>query len=184
MTPEWIEAEIIKWTGKLPSSGSEADALLKRYLHSYSGKICAVKSLSLHQQHGGYGHSLGSETLRNILQRHAPDALASYLKTGEPSIVEFRIPISQLSPMAWENFVSDLLRIWLYSNFNYTRPSDPRWGGIILDHAVLPSWLIRRYSCDDNGKLTSKVYPYEPASSALPTAQTSSPSSSRKVSYE
>ncbi len=160
LTRDWIETEIIRWAGELPKAGSEANDWLQNYLRDYSGKVCAVKSLALHQERGGYCHPSGSETLRTILQKQFPDALARYLQAGEPSIIEFRIPLSQLAPRVWENYVSDLLRIYLKNCCLYPGLGDPREGGIILNQGVAPSWLIQRYSCDEKGQLTGKNYPY------------------------
>ena len=157
----WIEAEIIKWAGILPSSGSPADRLMQNYLRSYSGKVCAVKSLRVHQENGGYGHALGSETLRSILRLHDPKALNRFLQTGEPSIIEFLIPVPALEVRVWQNFVSDMLRIWLSQQFDFVRPgSDPSLGGLVFSRKVPHEWLVRSYLCDDRGKLTGRVCSY------------------------
>jgi hypothetical protein len=156
---EWVERQIVKWAGELPTAGSEADRLLQDYLSQHTGKVWAAKSLLFHQNRGGYCHAIKSETLHNVLRSQSPVALARYLETGEPSIIEFRIPTTQLTPKVWENFVSDLLRIWLKNHCQYPGRGDPREGGIVLDRVVSPSWLIQRHCCDENGKLTGIRYP-------------------------
>ena len=160
LTRDWITSEVRKWAGNLPSPNSPAGMLLQDYLRGYSGKVCAVKSLSAHQENGGYGHALGSETLRNIIERHCPSALERILQIGEPSIIEFAIPVFDLEDRAWPNFVSDLLRIWLSRQVDFPRPGDPRHGGIVLCRGVPPDWLIRRHVCDGHGVLTGKVCNY------------------------
>ena len=160
LTAEWITAEVRKWACTLPAPDSPADKILQDYLRGYSGKVCAVKSLKAHQENGGYGHALGSETLRNILGRHCPSALERMLQTGEPSIIEFTIPVSDLEDKAWPNFVSDLLRIWLSRQVDFPRPNDPRHGGIVLHRPVPLDWLLRRHVCDSDGVLIGQVYEY------------------------
>ncbi len=160
LTGDFIAKEVTKWAGTLPNPYSEAGRLLESYLAGYSGRVCAVKSLVTHQENGGYGHSLGSEALRNILALHCPSALARMLQAGEPTIIEFRIPVPELKSNAWPNYVADLFRLWLSKQVEFSRPSDPRQGGIVLGRPVPPQWLLRRHVCDVSGKLTGEVHEY------------------------
>jgi hypothetical protein len=134
--------------------------MLQDYIRDNGGKVCAVKSLKARQENGGYGQTQGSETLRNILSRHCPSALERILQIGEPSIIEFVIPVAMLESNAWQNFVSDLLRIWLSRQVEFQCPGDPRHGDFVLSRGVPPDCLIRRQACDNNGALTGKVCDY------------------------
>ncbi|MDQ5979504.1 MAG: hypothetical protein QG602_2478 [Verrucomicrobiota bacterium] len=160
LTDEWITAEVRKWAGTIPASESDAGRLLQDYIRDYGGKVCAVKSLKAHQDKGGYGHALGSEALRKILNLHCPSGLERMLQTGEPSIIEFTIPVAELENKAWPNFVSDLLRIWLARQVGYPWPNDPRHGGIVLSRLVPPNWLLCRHICDSCGILTGRISEY------------------------
>ncbi len=160
LTTEWIMAEVRQWASTLPAPDSAAGIMLQDYIRVYGGKVCAVKSLKAHQENGGYGHTQGSETLRKILSLHCPSALERMLLFGEPSVIEFVIPVPMLEDNAWQNFVSDLLRIWLSRQVDFQCPGDPRHGGVVLRRGVPPDWLIRRHVCDNHGALTGKVCDY------------------------
>lgn len=163
LSQEWITREIERLSGSLPAPNSEAGALLEGYLRQYGGIVCAVKSLQFYQETGGYHHALGSETLRNILQRHSPAAFEQLASMGQPSIIEFKILIDILEDNTWPNFVSDMLRIWLARQVPFDRPRDPREGGILLHRTVHPALLVRRYECDETGRVTGNIHTYDSA---------------------
>ena len=171
LSREWIETEIVKWSGTLPTKQSEAAKWLQHYLEDYEGKLCAVKSLQFHQGRRGYWHTKGSETLRKILELHAPDALNRYLFGGQPSILEFLIPVSDLSANDWRNYLCSLLCTWLASKVEFDRPSDSREGGFVLDAPVPPSCILCCHQCDENGALTGEIIEF---SRALPQLRISS----------
>jgi hypothetical protein len=168
LSREWIEREIVKWSGSLPAVQTEANQLLQQYLKCYEGTVCSIKSLQLRQKHRGYVHTKGSETLRNFLKLHAPDALNRYLLEGQPSILEFLIPVSDLNASDWRNYLCSLLCIWLASKVDFDRPSyDPWEGGFVLNAPVPPTRILCSHECDEDGVLTGEVMKYHPAPSIL-----------------
>ena len=122
------------------------------YTTHNGGKVYGVKSMKHHMENGGFCHAKGSELLGIIASRMSPNMEANLYSSGEPSIIEYLVPIDSLKESdSLRAYVASLLQIFISKLAPYDRPNDPRCGGIIVAHDIGRELLVRRYLCDDDG---------------------------------
>lgn len=153
--------KLIEWAIQKFGDREQVTQIVKElggeYISHNSSKVYAVKSMRHFQENGGYCHAKGSELLGIIAKRMTPSRENELYAIGEPSIIEFLIPIRSLEPQVWRNYVSDVFALWLMTFVECDRPNDPRMGGIILNRDVPPEMLLRRHLCDPEGKVTGEI---------------------------
>ncbi len=116
------------------------------YIRYNDGKVFAVKSLDCHTEHGNWCHTKGSEILRIIADRMRPSRLSDYLARGEPSIIEFLVPIDwTLKDNSFNLYIANLIRLCLLSKSHFEPPSDARLGGLVFNRPIQVGLLSRRY---------------------------------------
>ena len=133
--------------------------------HGYTthngGKVYGVKSMKHHMENGGLCHAKGSELLGIIASRMSPNMEANLYSGGEPSIIEYLVPIEYMEESdSLRAYVASLLQVFISHLAPYDRPNDPRCGGIIVAHDIEPELLVRRYLCDGYGYAQKIVEEY------------------------
>jgi hypothetical protein len=86
---------------------------------------------------------------------------ANLYSSGEPSIIEYLVPIEYMEESdSLKAYVSSLLQVFISQLASYDRPNDARGAGIIVAHDIEPELLIRRYLCDGDGYAirVAKIY--------------------------
>ena len=117
-----------------------------------SGKVYGVKSIKYHMERGSLCSAKGSELLGIIASRMSPNMEAILYSSGEPSIIEYLVPIDSLKESdSLRVYVASLLQVFISQLAPYDRPNDPRGGGIIVAHDIGPELLVRRYLCNHDG---------------------------------
>ena len=117
-----------------------------------SGKVYGVKSIKYHMERGSLCSAKGSELLGIIASRMSPNMEAILYSSGEPSIIEYLVPIDSLKESdSLRVYVASLLQVFISQLAPYDRPNDPREGGIIVAHDIGPELLVRRYLCNHDG---------------------------------
>ena len=122
------------------------------YTTHNGGMVYGVKSMKHHMEKGGLCHAKGSELLGIIASRMSPNMEAILYSSGEPSIIEYLVPIDSLKESdSLRVYVASLLQVFISQLAPYDRPNDPRGGGIIVAHDIGPELLVRRYLCNHDG---------------------------------
>lgn len=122
------------------------------YTTHNGGKVYGVKSMKHHMENGGLCHAKGSELLRYIASRMSPNMEANLYSSGEPSIIEYLVPIENMKESdSLRAYVASMLQVFISQLAPYDRPNDPREGGIIVAHDIGPELLVRRYLCNHDG---------------------------------
>lgn len=131
------------------------------YTTHNGGKVYGVKSMKHHMENGGLCHAKGSELLGIIASRMSPNMEANLYTSGEPSIIEYLVPIEYMEERdSLRAYVASLLQVFISQLAPYERPNDPRGGGIIVAHDIGPELLVRRYLCHDDGYAQSIAETY------------------------
>ena len=122
------------------------------YTTHNGGKVYGVKSLKHHMERGSLCSAKGSELLRYIASRMSPNMEANLYSSGEPSIIEYLVPIEYMKESdSLRAYVASMLQVFISQLAPYDRPNDPREGGIIVAHDIGPELLVRRYLCNHDG---------------------------------
>lgn len=151
LTADRIEHEIMRWAGSIPPANSRAEAVLRDYLRKDTGKVYTVRSLQYHQDRGGLCHARGSETLRTVLRELCPGACERMLSEGEPSILEIQVPVPSFPKTQLRHLCGSMLSMWIASRTSYPCAEGARCGGVVFDHSIPASWIVKRFRCDEAG---------------------------------
>ena len=126
------------------------------YLEHNAGRVYAVKSMRYHmEEENGFCHSKGSELLSCIASRMKPNRSEDLYRKGEPSIIEFLMPLQWMQKREWENYVNSLFVLYISHLVPYYRwcGANPKQGGIPIPfkRSIPPEHLVFRYLCDGSG---------------------------------
>lgn len=122
------------------------------YIQHNGGKIYAVKSMKHHMENGGLCHATGSELLGLIAKRLTPSREEELYSNGEPSVIEFLVPLEWMVEAGSDLSYTASLLSCVASNYSpYHIPNDARSGGVVLKRSIPPELLVRRFICDVDG---------------------------------
>ena len=165
--PEWLLQRHIECLGWKMEDALQALDKLKQdipgYLPHNEGKVFAVWSMSFHMEaRSGFCHAKGSELLGLIASNMNPNRKEELYKIGEPSIIEFQVPLHWISEPDWKNYVNVLFVFYISHFVPYYRwiMGDPREGGQIFNRSIPPEHLVCRYLCNKYGDAKKLVEIY------------------------
>lgn len=166
--PERLLQRHIEWLGwKMEDACKALDRINQEdpnYLAHNEGKVFAVKSMSFHMEaRSGFCHAKGSELLNRIASRMKPSRKEELYKIGEPSIIEFQVPLHWISETDWKNYVNVLFVFYISHFVPFYRwiGADPREGGPGFKKSIPPEHLVCRYLCNEYGYAEKLVEVYK-----------------------
>lgn len=122
------------------------------YIQHNAAKVYSVKSMKHHMENGGLCHATGSELFGIIAKRLTPSREEELYRNGEPSIIEFLVPLEWMIEESRDLSYAASLLCCVASNYSpYRRPNDARCGGVVLKRSIPPELLVRRFICDVDG---------------------------------
>ena len=133
------------------------------YLPHNEGKVYAVRSMRYYMEaRSGFCHAKGSELLSRIASRMKPSRRKELYKRGEPSIIQFQVPLHWMSETDRKNYVNALFVHYISHLVPFYRwnGGDTRARGVTVDRSIPPEHLVCRYLCDEGGDAEKLVEVY------------------------